>query len=350
MFAKNSIWALGLLPLILSMNACGSFTGGGGTKKGNTPPPKVQTTNTTQSTIPTSQAPDTPVCAANQKSIGANIAFLVDNSSSNAATDCPGAALARNVNGADMYHCAQETNREKAVLAAYDLLADVSTRDTSPMAASNIAIVGFPAEGNAVQTVKIATNGWVSSRPASENRAGVQTALQFTRDPFGATPYGTAIAAANGLFNVNSNDGRSRIAVLVTDGEPTDRDPADVAERAKSLRAAGVEVITVFIDNSQNRTQRQAAHAQMLANYEQWSQPNHFYNAQRYQSFDAYLDEILGRNGRVPLVDAVTSQVVPTCVDAQGTVCQRWKVEIANSNELANVVKQIIRTRAIKCQ
>lgn len=346
---RKSILALGLIPLMLSMNACGDSKGGGGLRKGP-PPKKVETTSTSPSTIPTTQAPDTPVCAANQKSIGANIAFLVDNSSSNAATDCPGATLARNVSGADMYHCGQETNREKAVLAAFDLLADVSARDSSPMAASNISIVGFPAEGNAVQTVKIATNGWVSSRPATENRAGIQTALQFTRDPFGATPYGTAIAAANGLFNVNANDGRARLAVLVTDGEPTDRDPADVAERAKALRAAGVEIITVFIDSSQNRNQRQAAHSQMLQSYEQRSQPGHFYNAQRYQTFDAYLDDILGRNGRVGLADSVTSQVVPTCVDSQGSVCQRWKVEISNSNELANVVKQIIRTRAIKCQ
>lgn len=351
MFARNSLVALGLLPLILSINACGSMTGGGGTKKGN-PPPKVQTTNTptTPPTTTTAQSVETPVCAANQKSIGANVAFLVDNSSSNAATDCPGANLARNLGGADMYHCAQETNREKAVLAAFDMLADVSAKDSSPMAASNVSIVAFPAEGNAVQTVKIATNGWVSSRPAAENRAGIQTALQFTRDPFGATPYGTAISSASGLFSANSNDGRAKLAVLVTDGEPTDRDPADVAERAKALRAAGVEIVTIFVADSQSRAQRMASHAQMLQSYEQRSQPGHFYNAQRYQSFDAYLDEILGRNGKLPLVDAVTSQVVPTCVDGQGTVCQRWKVEIANSSELTNVVKQIIRTRAIKCQ
>jgi uncharacterized protein YegL len=346
MFARNSIWAVGLVPLILSLNACGDLTGGGGSKKRGTPP-RIQT-NTTS--IPTTQAPDSPVCAPNQKSIGANIAFLVDNSSSNAATDCPSATVARNINGADMYRCGQETNREKAVLAAFDLLADVSARDSSPMAASNMSIVAFPAEGNAVQTVKIATNGWVSSRPAAENRTGIQTAMQFARDPFGATPYGTAIAAAAGLFSANSNDGRAKLAVLVTDGEPTDRDPAEVSDRAKALRASGVEIVTIFVGNSQTRSQRQAAHAQMLQSYDQRSQPGHYYNAQRYQTFDAYLDDILGRNGRVPLVDAVTSQVVPTCVDSQGSVCQRWKVEIANSGELPNAVKQVLRTRAIKCQ
>lgn len=351
MFSNKAILAFGLVPLLLSVTACGDLTGGGGSKKRGNTPPKVQTTNTSNPNNPFSTTPlDAPVCAANQKSIGANVAFLVDNSSSNAATDCPGATVARNINGADMYRCSQETNREKAVLAAFDMLADVSARDSSPMAASNISIVAFPAEGNAVQTVKIATNGWVSSRPAAENRTGIQTALQFTRDPFGATPYGTAIAAANGLFSVNSNDGRAKLAVLVTDGEATDRDPAEVADRAKALRAAGVELVTIFVGNSQNRAQRQAAHAQMLQAWDQRSMPGHYYNAQRYQTFDAYLDDILGRNGRVPLVDAVTSQVVPTCVDAQGSVCQRWKAEINNSNELTTVVKQIIRSRAIKCQ
>ncbi len=348
-FGSSKLLALGILPLLLSLNACGPLSSKSSAKKTTKTNPIKETNTQSQTPIPTSEAPVTPICAENQKSIGANIAFLIDNSSSNSGTDCPSPSKVGQYGGTDVFSCGAETSREKAVLAAYDLLADVSARDTSPMAASNISIVGFPAANNAVQTVQVATNGWVSTRPGAENRTGIQTALKFTRQPMGATPYGTAVAAANGLFSINSNDGRSRLAVLVTDGEPTDRDPSEVAVRAKALRDAGVEVITVFISTQQSRSQREAAHQAMLQSWEQQSQPNHYYNAQRYQSFDAYLNDVFGRNGRVSLSDSITSQVVPTCVDGAGSLCQRWKVEIPDAAGLSNVVKQIIRTRAVKC-
>jgi hypothetical protein len=333
------------LPAIFFVSCGGAnFAGLGGEKsKSNT----VQS----NSPIPTSPADEAPICKPSQRSIGANIAFLIDNSSSNSLTDCPGATKSGRFQDTDVYSCSGETNRERAVLAAFDLLGDVSTRDQSPSAASNLSIVGFPAANNAVQGVQIATNGWVSTRPAQENRATVKSALQFTRQPMGATPYGSAVNAATELFSLAPvSDERAKVAVLVTDGEPTDRDPADVAARAQALQASGVEVITVFITNSQTRADRQSVHAGMLASWEQRSRPGHFYNSQRYTSFDDYLNDVLGRAGRVSLTEAVTSKVVPTCVDAVGSVCQRWKVEITDSAGLSNVVKQIIRTRAVRCE
>ena len=310
-------------------------------------------TNTVQqqSPIPTTPSSEAPICKPSQRSIGANLAFLIDNSSSNSVTDCPGASKSGRFQDTDIYSCSSETNREKAVLAAFDLLADVAVRDQSPAAASNVSIVGFPAANNAVQNVQMATNGWVGTRPLQQNRLTIQSALQFTRQPMGATPYGSAINAVSDLFSSSpAADERSRVAVLVTDGEPTDRDPADVAARSKALHAAGVEVITVFITNSQTRSQREALHQSMLAGWEQRSRPAHYYNAQRYTNFDDYLADIFGRSGRVSLADAVTSKVVPTCVDSIGSICQRWKVEIADSASLANVIKQIIRTRAVRCE
>lgn len=343
---KVSLPMLVSIPVFLTLLSCGnaSFVGGGNGRKSKT------NTVTSTSPIPTTPASEAPICKPSQKSIGANIAFLIDNSSSNAVTDCPGASKSGQFQDSEIYSCYGETNREKAVLAAYDLLSDVSTRDSSAAAASNISIVGFPAANNAVQNVQIATNGWVSTRPSTENRATIQSALRFTRAPMGATPYGTAVTAATGLFSGSTDDGRARVAVLVTDGEPTDRDPADVAAKAKVLQDSGVEVITVFISNSQTRAQREAAHQSMLASWEQRSRPNHFYNAQRYRSFDEYLNDVFGRGGRVSLADSVTSKVVPTCVDTSSSVCQRWKVEIPDAAGLANVVKQIIRIRAVRCE
>ena len=347
---RHSFWSVVITLPAFFVVSCGgaNFVGlDRGKSKENSKPNTVQQ----QSPIPTTPASDAPICKPSQRSIGANIAFLIDNSSSNSVTDCPGASRAGRFQDTDIYACSSETNREKAVLAAFDLLADVSTRDQSPTAASNVSIVGFPAANNAVQNVLTATNGWIATRPSQQNRATIQSALSFTRQPMGATPYGSAINAASDLFSLSpASDERSRVAVLVTDGEPTDRDPADVAARAKALQSSGVEVITVFITNSQTRAQREVAHQSMLASWEQRSRPGHFYNAQRYTSFDDYLKDIFGRSGRVSLADAVTSKVVPTCVDSVGSVCQRWKVEIADSAGLANVVKQIIRTRAVRCE
>jgi von Willebrand factor type A domain len=334
--------------VLLTLASCGNakFSSGGSGRKTPTPTPVAPVA---PPTIPTTPPPVGPICTDAQKAIGANIVFLVDNSNSNAKSDCPGAVTTpQNVST-----CAGETNREKSLLAAFDLLADVSTKDTSPSAASNISIVEFPSTSG---TSKVATNGWISSRPAADSRATIKAASAFTRNPVGATPYGAAISAASTLFASSANDARSRVAVLITDGEPTDRDPIAVASSAAELRKAGVEVITVYIANDQGRTQRQAEHETMLRDWDsRWlanSPSAHYYvdSANLIKNLDDYLSYIFGKNGKVSLGDAVTSAVVPSCVDAPGSVCQRWKVEIPDSAGLENVVKQIIRTRAIKCQ
>jgi von Willebrand factor type A domain len=343
---SDRLIAASALLMSFSLGACGSakFAGGGKGSNPPAPPPVV----VAQPPIKTTPPPEGPVCSDAQKAIGANIVFLIDNSNSNAITDCPG-----RVDQGAVSTCSGETNRGKSLLAAFDLLAEVSTKDDSPSAASNISIVEFP---SANQSYKMATNGWVSSRPVAASRPVIQTALGFTRQPIGATPYGSAIAAASNLFGAASNDNRSRVAVLVTDGEPTDRDPIGVAKSSLELRKAGVELITVYITNAQGRVQRVTEHEAMLRDWERISlgaTPSaHFYvgNANSYTSFDDYLGYIFGRNGHVSLGDSITSSVVPSCVDSPASVCQRWKVEIPSSSGLENVVKQIIRTRAIKCQ
>ena len=345
---KSKRLLIGIFPALLTLASCGSakFMAGGNARTAPTAPVTPVATPPVISTAPPAEG---PICADTQKAIGSNIVFLVDNSNSNSTSDCPSAVTSPQ----GVSTCGGETNREKSLLAAFDLLGEVSTKDASPNAASNISIVEFPsANGNS----KVVTNGWVSSRPVAESRATIQSALGFTRSPVGATPYGSAISAASTLFSSSTNDGRSRVAVLITDGEPTDRNPIAVAASAVELRKAGVEVITVYITKAQSRAQREADHEKMLRSWESsWmarSPSAHYYveAANGYKNFDDYLSYIFGRNGRVSLGDSVTSSVVPSCVDAPGAACQRWKVEIPDSAGLENVVKQIIRTRAIKCQ
>jgi len=357
MFNRSRLLMLGALPVAMSLYSCGKsksqYNGGQSTPPATQPAPTAPTTPNGQSPIPTGQAPDTPICAANQKAIGSNILFMVDNSSSLSATDCPSPVRGNQIQDGnagmiDSWQCNGATNREQAVLAAYDLLSDVSTRDPSPSAVSNVSVIGFPAQGNQTQNVIFATNGGISSLQPATNRAGLQTSLQFTRQPFGATVFGAPLANAASFFQQPASDARSRIAVLITDGEPTDRNPADTTSRAQQLRQQGVDVVTIFVTNSQTRAAREQAHTAMLQSWDQRSQGGRYY-APQYQSFDAYIADILGRNGKASLTDAVTSQVVATCVDSPGAPCQRWKAEIQDSAGLANIVKQVIRTKAIKC-
>ncbi len=346
--SKSLLITAAILPALLSLASCGNakFAAGG---SGRTAPTNPVAPVATPPVISTAAPAAGPICADTQKAIGSNIVFLVDNSNSNSISDCPG-AVASQQGGTT---CASETNREKSLLAAFDLLSEVSAKDVSPGAASNISIVEFPSANG---SSRIVTNGWISSRPAAASRSSIQSALAFTRQPVGATPYGAAISAASSMFGASANDGRSRIAVLITDGEPTDRDPISVARNAAELRKTGVEVITVYIANAQSRAQREAEHENMLRAWESaWlarAPSAHYYveAGNGYTNFNDYLSYIFGRNGRVALGESVTSSVVPSCVDAPGSVCQRWKVEIPDSAGLENVVKQIIRTRAVKCQ
>jgi len=353
MFNRSRLLMLGALPVAMSLYSCGKpkkqYNNGA-----SSTPPATQPAPNTQAPIPGGQAPNAPICAANQKSIGSNILFMIDNSSSLSATDCPSPVRGNqiqdgNAGSIDSWQCNGATNREQAVLAAYDLLAGVSTRDSSPSAVSNVSVIGFPAPGNVTQNVLFATNGGVSSLQPATNRASLQSALQFTRQPAGATVFGAPLANAASYFQQPASDARSRIAVLITDGEPSDRDPADTIMRAQQLRQRGVDVVTIYVTNSQSRAAREQAHQAMLQSWDQRSAPGRYYNAQRYQSFDAYLADILGRNGKVSLTDAVTSQVVATCVDSPGAPCQRWRTEVQDSAGLANIVNQVIRTKAIKC-
>ena len=349
MFKRSKILMLGALPVAISLYGCGKSKSQYDSGAQSTPPAAP----TGQPQIPTTQAPDAAICAANQKAIGSNILFMVDNSSSLSSTDCPSPVRGNRIQDGnsgtiDSWQCNGSTNREQAVLAAYDLLSNVSTRDPSPSAVSNISVIGFPAPGNATQNVIFATNGGISSLQPATNRAALQTSLQFTRQPAGATVFGAPIANAASFFQQPASDARSRIAVLITDGEPADRNPADTTSRAQQLRQQGVDVVTIYVTNSQTRAAREQAHQSMLQGWEQRSQPNHYY-ATQYQSFDAYIAEILGRNGKVSLTDAVTSQVVATCVDSPSAPCQRWRVEVQDTAGLAYAVKQVIRLKAIRC-
>lgn len=361
-FQSAHISRLVAVALLTSLAACSGANFKGGSRGNDSPaaPPVAEPTPSVSPTPPVAspKIPYGSTCSDGQQAIGANVTFLIDNSSSNGATDCPSATQIGTEAQTPLMQCGAETNREKAVLSAFDILADASTRDGKDTAVSHISIVQFPAQvqntttNSRIETgARVVTYGWLRTSPSDANRSAIASAMQFSRDPYGSTPVGAAIESASNLFAAVANDGRARVVILVTDGEPTDRDPAAVANRATQLRQLGVEVITVFVTSGQTRADRQATHAQMLQAWEQESlkTQKHWY-AGAYTSFEAYLNGLLGRNGEASLIQKLSGPVDVTCVDKPGVICDRQIVEVSSSNDLTKAFQQIIRTKAIKCQ
>jgi hypothetical protein len=292
------------------------------------------------------------ICEDQKRTIGAQVAFIVDNSNSNAATDCPSATKIGEFNGSNNYRCGGQTNREKAVLAAYDILESVSKQVGSAGAAeSQVSVASFPTKDSYTDGWKIQSNGWIPASGAA-NRSALSTSMGFSREPFGLTPYGSGLTAATQLFSTAQDDERSKVLVFVTDGEPTDRNPLGVGEQADMIKASGVEIVTVFITGSATRDQRKADHASMLKRFNDNSIQNGdgpWYSGS-ISSFDQYIGLINGTSSQLDLVNTMSSKADIKCVDQTGNKCQRMIVEVSDSNGLKSVLENIIKTRAIKCQ
>jgi hypothetical protein len=260
---------------------------------------------------------------------------VIDNSNSNAATDCPASKKTGTFNGVDVYECGGETNREKAVMSAYDLLTNIATKEPgNKLAVSRIAIASFPTVENYVDGWAVRSN-FVNA--SSGNRAAVKSAMAFARKPWGLTPYGSAMSAATQIFGAAASDKRAKVAVLVTDGEPTDRDPPRVAKLAADLRASGVQVITVFVTSGEVRAARISKHTQMMQGIDDASVQQgagHWYKTTQYASFSAYMAALVGGGSEPGLVARVSNKVV----------------EVQDSTALRAAFLKIIKTQAIGCE
>jgi hypothetical protein len=289
-----------------------------------------------------------PRCTDQLERLGAHVAFLIDNSNSNAATDCPGSV--RLSQGNEAWECRQATSREVATLAAFDTVLAAGGASNAVDARSRVSVAGFPVSN---------INGnpqldWIDVAPG-DARDQLAAGLRFTRRPGGLTPYGEAVDAATELFSGLENDGRGRVAVLVTDGEPTDRDPAEVAAKAQELTKMGVELITVFVTSGETRAAREARHIEMLRNFNQSSLSNGQgpWYTDRYPTFDSWTADLLGRGGSqggsLGLIRQISSKVDPSCQDATGSRCERRMIEVGQASALKSTFEQIIRSRVIGC-
>lgn len=374
---KRSSWILFPLSAMLLAASCTKATFSGGARGGSrdlpgTPPedPQVGSSPDTIATNPPGSSdnpvgpggpnvtpptvdpasPGSPTCQPGQVKIGTQIAFLIDNSNSNASTDCPGAMKIGSFGGADTFECGQETSREKAVLAVYDLLKDFSAGEPADgPAGSVVGVASFPTVDDYVSGYKIQTS-FVTAK--SENRSQMENALKFSRKPFGLTPYLAALSGAEELMKNAANDKRSKVIILVTDGEPTDQSPKSVAIKADSLRASGIKVVSVYYNGGMSRSARNATHLEMMSRFEEAykTRPErHWYDQSQFGSFNAYASYLLGDSDNPSLLMRMTSSEDPSCQDGPGRICPRKSYEVGNADGLKKAFLDIVKTQAIGC-
>ena len=115
-----------LMLLLLAGCAEAKFTGDTPQRAQESLDPSALCTSGGSECTPPPHPPVAPTCS--EAPVGADVAFLIDNSSSNEVTDCPRPRATSRIkpNGTAIFSCDAETNREKAVLAGYDLLNEIA--------------------------------------------------------------------------------------------------------------------------------------------------------------------------------------------------------------------------------
>ena len=229
------------------------------------------------------------VCESGEAYTGANFLFLVDNSGSMTQTDCP--------SGNDK-DCG-ETNREKAILSAFDSLTEayVSSGEED-RAVSSVAVAKFTPDNRNQPFSELSPDSYVSVESYPENRNILQNGLQFTRQPRGDTPYLNALLwGEKFLTEEGSLTDRKNVLVLVTDGEPTDKSPSAVLEKAQAIDAP---LITIRVNQEGlSPEQRREAHYNIISNqYSDWP-------TETYDSLHLYVDDLMALPQQISSRDVI---------------------------------------------
>ena len=327
-----------ILVTLALLSACngGKFSGGS-SKKGSPPGPVPVVTPTSPPTATPTIGPSPttspgPIPSPTPSPIqpcsvdvpkGAHVMLIIDNSTSTADTDCPG----RKSSGG-RFTC-DATNREAAGLAIFDRLSKIrEAHESDPESLSTVAIANFTPERVGDTRFNLTLE---PHEVASAERGKVIEALAFTRRPYGDTPYRNAVTAAKELLDQidaqYGQDGKKRIVLLVTDGEPTDSDPAAVKALADQLKARA-EWITVMLTSGQSRQARLDAHRKIMTNYEQNYNNGAGWRASHYATFDAYMIDVFALPGQI------ASRLV----------------EVAAADQLKTVITDEIIKKVIECK
>lgn len=225
--------------------------------------------------------PPPPLC---DRFTGVEVAFLIDSSSSMGDNDCPGALGSVEAG----FVCRGRTHREKMVLSTVasmnTLYAEHRGRGGAP---SLVSVARFTPSSLFSNDYLVALD---TARSSRLNLPLMTGALGFTRAPVGRTPYLNAARAAADILGKHQRYGkRKRIAIMITDGEPTDTDPRAVSRQVDQLREAGITWYTVKVNTgSGGVTERRKEHWYTLFTRNMRSFSKH----PRYNSDEEYFEEI----------------------------------------------------------
>ena len=212
---------------------------------------------------PNVKPPVEPPCQDHEIPRGIHVGFLVDNSQSTLETDCPDEAFGR---------CGSMTNREKSILTVFDALQGAAEKGDEEISMSTLSLGRFTAGG------LFSRNGYGDVLEGLETRAGnrdrVADGLLFNRQPTGYTPWLQAAGLGQTLFERTPEDGKRRIAILVTDGEPTDAEPDEVITAFGGLAQQGVRLIAVVVNGGKSREERTRDHAAYMWDVERYQRGN----------------------------------------------------------------------------
>lgn len=264
-------------------------------------------------------------CPVGTERIGANVAFILDNSGSHGKSDCPGSKEVKKEDGTVSYVCNAETDREKAVNYAVEILGKVGA--SGGKAKSYVSMSSFPASNNPISGYDLGKSGWSD---ASSDPSKIKPDLAVTRKPYGMTPYGEGLKSASKLFSGVPDYNKSKVAILVTDGYPTDRDPYLSAVKARELKAQGVKIITVMVSEG-SKESLVADHKKFLQGLGSESNPWH---VAEYSSYDQYFGDLLGNSSKPGLLAEISNKVV----------------NVSKASELKAAFEDIIGEQAISCE
>jgi hypothetical protein len=215
----------------------------------------------------------------------AHFLFLVDNSNSQKQNDCPRALI---------NDCGR-TERERAVLSAFDTLVYLAKMPGN-VANSTISVTRFTPSSESEDGPP--TEMLAPTAIGSSNRFRVERSLRFTRNPSGGTPFSGVVQGGQKWASQLASDGIPRVAVIMTDGEPTDIDPNAVLNQANALKgASNVRFITVKITKGFTVDQRVAEHRSIMNTiYQQRANAG---VKSPFNSFESYFDALITLPGKI---------------------------------------------------
>ncbi|MFW7378826.1 MAG: vWA domain-containing protein [Oligoflexus sp.] len=223
------------------------------------------------------------ICQSSEEYVGANFMFMIDNSGSMVEADCP---------SGDAADCGM-TERERALLKAFDILTDATvSSELNEKAISSFSVAKFTPEDRSLSIDEFHEPVQLTLETVPENRDELAEVLRFNRRPEGDTPYLNALELGLRIQSTPQiNHDLQKVLILVTDGEPTDRQPSMVREKAQEFDG---KIVTIRVNyRDLNAEGRRSEHLRVMSeNYPDWSLDQH-------PSIDAYVDDLLSLAGEI---------------------------------------------------